>query len=293
METMPLPAAIKGPLIVKADGSSQAFDPARLYTSLVRSGAGEHAAREIVESVAATVTPGASSHDIYARAFAQLRKRSRPIAARYGLRRAMLELGPSGHPFEDFISHLYIKEGWSVETRKMMQGKCVMHEVDFYASHAARGEYMAAELKYHNDPAYKSDLKTVLYVKARFEDIFSCDPSQRSCPIDRGILVTNTKFTSEVVHYAECAGVELLGWSYPVGEGLFERMSRAHIYPVTTLTTLAKNEKRLLVDRGIVAVDQLQSEREALRTLHIDPERIGEILAEAEALLALPHLENV
>lgn len=283
-------------MILKADGSMQAFDPARLYSSLRRAGAGQNAARAITDSVAATLVSGSTSKDVYSRAFAMLRKEARPVAARYALRRALLDLGPTGHPFEDFISHLFTKEGWSVETRKMMQGKCVMHEVDFYASHKERGEFIAAELKYHNDPGYKSDLKTALYVKSRFDDIFQCDPESRSCPIDRGLLVTNTKFTSEAVRYAECAGVELLGWSYPARENLFERMSRAHVYPVTTLTTLAKSEKRLLVDAGVIAADQLMSSpeaRAALRALHMTPERIGEIIAEAEALIALPHLENI
>lgn len=286
----------KGPLILKADGSQQPFDPGRLYASLVRAGAGQNAAHSITDSVAATIVPGSTSKDVYSRAFTMLRKEARPVAARYALRRALLELGPTGHPFEDFISHLFIKEGWSVETRKMIQGKCVVHETDFYASHKERGEFIAAELKYHNDPGYKSDLKTALYVKSRFDDIFQCDPETRSCPIDRGILITNTKFTSEAVKYAECSGVELLGWSYPVRENLFDRMSRAHVYPVTTLTTLAKSEKRLLVDSGIIAVDQLTSvpaARAALRALHMTPERIGEIIAEADALIALPHLENV
>jgi hypothetical protein len=293
METMLQQQVTNGPSIVKADGSQEVFDPARLHSSLLRAGAGPHAADSITQAVAQTVVPGASSRDIYSRAFALLRKEARPVAARYALRRALLEFGPSGHPFEDFISHLYTKEGWSVETRKTMQGKCVAHEVDFYASHTERGEYMAAELKYHNDPGYKSDLKTALYVKSRFDDIFQCDPETRSCPLDRGILVTNTKFTSEAVRFAECAGVELLGWSYPERDNLFERMGRAHVYPVTTLTTLAKSEKRLLVDSGIVAVDQLPQARDALRALHMPPERIGEIIAEAEALIALPHLQNI
>jgi hypothetical protein len=283
-------------MILKADGSTEAFDPERLYTSLLRAGAKKNAAESIATVVAETIAPGATSHDVYARAFAMLRKEARPIAARYGLRRALLEFGPSGHPFEDFVSHLYTKEGWVVETRKMIQGKCVMHETDFYASHPERKEYMAAELKYHNDASYKSDLKTALYVKSRFDDIFNCDSESRSCPLDRGILITNTKFTSEAVRYAECAGVELLGWSYPTHDNLFERMSKARVYPVTTLTTLAKSEKRLLVDGGIIAVDQLvevPAAREALRALRMSPEHIGEIIAEAEALLALAHLSNI
>ncbi len=293
MEPMPPQQATNptGPSIIKADGSTEVFSADRLYRSLTRAGAGTYAARRITDAIARTVVAGASSREIYARAFTLLRKEARPVAARYALRRALLELGPTGHPFEDFVSRLYQKEGWSVETRKMMEGKCVTHEIDFYASHAEKNEYMAAELKYHNDPGYKTDLKVALYVKARFEDIFTCDTSKQLCPLNRGILVTNTKFTSEAIRYSNCAGLELLGWSYPEGEGLFERMSRSKTYPVTTLTTLAKNEKRLLVDSGIITVDQLQAERDSLRNLHIEPERLGEIAAEAEGLLAIIHQE--
>lgn len=276
------------PAITKADGSIETFDPVRLAASLERSGAGAHAAARIAETITNTVTPGATSKEIYTRAFSLLRREARPVAARYALRRALLELGPSGHPFEDFVSHLYRKEGWQVETRKIIRGKCVAHEVDFYASHPEQNTFLAAELKYHNDPSYKTDLKVALYVKSRFDDIFSCDPETRVCPIDRGLLVTNTKFTTEAIAYAECAGVELLGWGYPLVNNLFARMSRAGVYPVTALTGLARTEKRLLIEHGVIAVDEIVENRDALDVLRLSSERIGELRAEAEGLLELP-----
>ena len=275
------------PIIIKADGSKEIFDPVRLVASLERSGAGEHTARRIAETITNTVAQGSSSKEVYARAFALLRKEGRPVAARYALRRALLELGPTGHPFEDFISHLYRAEGWQVETRKIMQGKCVMHEIDFYASHPGQKTHIAAELKYHNDPGYKTDLKVALYVKSRFDDIFSCDSTLRACPIDRGLLVTNTKFTSEAIAYAECAGVELLGWGYPAENNLFARMSHAKVYPITTLTELSRAEKNLLIEQGVIAVDEIVHNRRTLDLLRLSPERVGEILSEAEGLLAL------
>ncbi|MEK7157289.1 MAG: ATPase [Patescibacteria group bacterium] len=276
------------PIIVKADGSKEVFDPVRLISSLVRSGAGEHIAESIAQTITATVVPGMSSREIYSRAFALLRKESRPVAARYALRRALLELGPTGHPFEDFISHLYHAEGWQVETRKIIKGKCVSHEVDIYASHPEQNTYLAAELKYHNDPNYKTDLKVALYVKSRFDDIFSCDPKNRACPIDRGILITNTKFTSEAVAYAECSGVELLGWGYPANDSLLMRMSRTKVYPITTLTRLSQAEKNLLIANGTIAVDEILKESRRLDVLRLSADRVGELLAEAEGLLSLP-----
>jgi hypothetical protein len=274
------------PFIVKADGSNEVFDPERLVTSLIRSGAGEHSASDIAHTITDMVVPGMSSREVYSRAFTLLRKKSRPVAARYALRRALLELGPTGHPFEDFVSHLYRALGWQVETRKIIKGKCVSHEVDFYASHLEQNTFLAAELKYHNDPNYKTDLKVALYVKSRFDDIFSCDEKIRACPIDRGILITNTKFTSEAVAYAECAGVELLGWGYPVNDSLFAYMSKTRVYPVTTLTRLSHAEKNLLIENGVIAVDDLINDRRCIDILHLPADRVGEILAEADALLS-------
>ncbi len=274
------------PVIIKADGTNEIFNQELLTRSLERSGAGELTAKQIAETITNTVAPGTSSKEIYTRAFSLLRREARPVAARYALRRALLELGPTGHPFEDFISHLYRTEGWQVETRKIIKGKCVSHEVDFYASNKEQNEFLAAELKYHNDSGYKTDLKVALYVKSRFDDIFACDESVRSCPIDRGILVTNTKFTSEAIAYSECSGVELLGWGYPANNNLFIRMSRAKVYPITTLTGLSRAEKFLLIERGVIAVDEIMKNRRALDILHLSSERVGELLAEADSLLA-------
>ncbi|MFA5998086.1 MAG: hypothetical protein WC814_01740 [Candidatus Paceibacterota bacterium] len=276
------------PTIIKADGSKETFDPSRLAMSLQMAGAGEHTAQRIAETITGTIVPGATSKEIYARAFALLRREARPLAARYALRRALFELGPTGHPFEDFISHLFRAEGWQVETRKIIRGKCVSHEVDFYASHPGENTFLAAELKYHNDPGYKTDVKVALYVKSRFDDIFACDPRARACPIDRGILVTNTKFTSDAIAYAECAGVELLGWSYPANDSLFMRMGRAKVYPVTALTGLSHAEKRLLIEHGVIAVDEILKNRSSLDILHLSSERVGELLAEIDGFLALP-----
>ncbi|HEX8946970.1 MAG TPA: ATP cone domain-containing protein [Candidatus Paceibacterota bacterium] len=275
------------PDIVKADGTIEPFDPERLRQSLMRAGAGEYTARTITETVTRMVHRGMHSRDIYRRAFRLLRKETRPVAARYALRRALLDLGPSGHPFEDFVAHLFAKDGWQVEWRKILQGKCVPHEVDIYAH--KDGATMVAELKYHNTPTYKTDVKVALYVKARLDDIWAHAEDRQTHPVERGFLITNTKFTSQAVDYARCAGIELIGWGHPLKGNLYERMYATRTYPITALTRPTKAEKRLLIDAGIVACDMLRERRETLAQLRFSPERIGAIIAEADALLALPH----
>ncbi len=276
------------PEIIKADGTREPWDGSKLVNSLVRAGASEGMAERIRSTIEISIAPSALSQEIYRRAFAMLRQEGRPMAARYSLRRALFEFGPSGHPFEDFVAQLFKHEGWTVDKRQLIPGKCVMHEVDVYAKRG--GETLAAELKYHNDPGYKTDVKIALYVKARMDDIWQCDPKAQTCPVDHGFLITNTKFTTQAIQYATCSGLNLLGWSYPHEGNLYDRIVASGIYPITALTTLKKSEKRLLIDKGIVTCQMLREDRDSLRHLSILPERIGVILAEATMLCSTaPH----
>lgn len=269
--------------IIKTDGTIEPFDGMKLEWSLRRAGASTHTAERIRHTIENSLAPGSQTQDIYRRAFQMLRHDSRPSAARYSLRRALFEFGPSGHPFEAYIAELFKKEGWEVEYRRIIPGKCVSHEVDVYAKRG--GEFLAAELKYHNDPGYKTDVKVALYVKARFDDIWQCDPTvSKTCPVDHGFLITNTKFTRDAVQFANCSGISLLGWSYPDEGNLYDRIIATGLYPVTALTMLKKSEKNLLIEQGIVTCEQVREHRDVLRAFAIPAERIGSILAEANTL---------
>ena len=273
------------PEIIKADGTKEEWDGTKLEASLMHAGATAAAASRIRETIEASLAPSAQSRDIYKRAFSMLRSQARTAAARYSLRRALFEFGPSGHPFEDFVTEIFKSEGWKVETRRLIPGKCVTHEVDVYASRD--GEHLAAELKYHNDAGYKTDVKTALYVKARLDDIWAgAAEGKTGSHIDHGYLITNTKFTSQAVQYAKCSGFSLLGWSYPHEGNLYDRIVASGLYPITALTLLKKSEKKLLIDQNIVTTALVKESRDLLRQLGIPPERIGAIIAEIETLAA-------
>ncbi|MDB5189873.1 MAG: hypothetical protein JWN49_199 [Parcubacteria group bacterium] len=271
------------PDIIKTDGTVEAWDGTKLVRSLVRAGASEQTAERIRSTIEATISPTEQSSQIYRRAFLMLRRDARSTAARYSLRRTLFDLGPSGHPFEDFVSEIFKSEGWDVLPRQILQGKCVPHEVDVYAQR--NGECLAAELKYHNDPAYKTDVKIALYVKARMDDIWAgADHTHGIKRVDHGYLVTNTKFTSQAMDYGKCSGITLLGWSYPHHGSLYDRIVASGLYPVTALTSLRKAEKRLLIDKNISTTEMLRQHREVLRQIGVSPERIGSIVAEIDTL---------
>ena len=270
------------PDIVKTDGSIERWDGTKLLRSLRRAGATDATAERIRKTIEATMSQNEASSQIYRRAFMMLRRDGRAIAARYSLRRALFEFGPSGHPFEDFVSELFKTEGWNVLPRQLLQGTCVVHEVDVYAER--NGEYLAAELKYHNNPGYKTDVKIALYVKARMDDIWSNAKNGGGAKLDHGYLITNTKFTHQAIEYSKCSGITLIGWNYPHTGNLYDRIVASGLYPVTTLTTLRKAEKRLLLDRNISTTELVRQNRQLLREIGIPAERIGRIVAEIDML---------
>ena len=87
--------------IVKGDGTQEEFDVRKLEESFKRSGTPPDVASKTAAEVARTVQSGMTTTEIYKNAYKLLKKKEKVIAARYSMRRAILELGPTGFPFED------------------------------------------------------------------------------------------------------------------------------------------------------------------------------------------------
>ncbi|MCL9972455.1 MAG: ATP cone domain-containing protein, partial [Candidatus Pacebacteria bacterium] len=86
------------PEIIKGDGSRELFNINKLADSLVRSGAEIDLARTVSEKIGSLVKDGMTTQDIYREAYKVLHKEERTAAARYSMRRAILDLGPTGFP---------------------------------------------------------------------------------------------------------------------------------------------------------------------------------------------------
>lgn len=261
--------------ITKEDGTTELFKPEKLTNSLVRAGAPIEMARTIARDIEGQLENGMSTHEIYSRAFARLRLHKHATAARYSLKRAILEFGPSGFPFEAYIAELFRAEGYAASIDQIIQGTCIDHEVDVVLTKGDEKIYV--EAKFHNTPGFKTDLKTVLYVKARIEDIGG-----------KGLVVTNTKFTSKALTYAHCQGLTLLGWDYPHGHTLHDRIDAAGLYPVTALTTLSKREKTALLNERVVLCRALPNNTQALLSVGLTGKKVDAVLEEVGAL-CVPH----
>lgn len=218
-------------LVVKADGTRQVFEERKLAESLVKAGASPEAREKIVRHIAGEVRNGMSTNDIYRHAFDLLHKFDQPVVKRYSLKRAMAALGPTGFPFEHFISDIFKAQGFETLTDQIVKGHCTDHEMDVVAWN--KEKLVMAEAKFHHEFGLKSDVKVALYIKARFDDLygekFSYGGNERE--LAEGLLITNTNFTDKAIEYSTCAGVHLIGWNYPAKGNLHDMIIQSGVYP--------------------------------------------------------------
>ncbi len=270
--------------IVKADGTKETFNRAKLESSLIRTGADRETTRKIADHIEGELKDGAATSEIYNHAFDLLAQSFRPAAHKYSLRRAILELGPAGYPFEKFVADLFRARGFEAVTDQVVRGKCVEHEVDVVAWKG--NELVMVEAKFHNESGIKSDLKVALYVKARTDDLsFSeFDFGGKIRKLTQGVLVTNTKFTQKAIEYAACQGLRLVGWNYPEQGNLEHMIEDAALHPVTSIPSLSVSDRKILIDNGLVLCKDVLSKKDSLSGLGISDDSIKAITADAELI---------
>lgn len=270
--------------ITKASGESVLFNPERLKHSLHRAGADKAAVEEITRKIQERLYENIPTKKIYRIAFNLLKKRSGPVAARYHLKKAIMELGPSGFPFEKFIAEILKWQGYKIQTGVISEGKCVSHEVDVIAE--KENETIMVECKYHNKPGIFCDVKIPLYVNSRFKDLeytWIKIPGRENRKYI-GCLVTNTRFSFDAVQYGTCAGLKLLSWDYPAKNGIKDQIDKLGLYPVTCLTSLTKKEKQALLDKRIVLCHEINMDIRLLRTIGVTDSRIPVVTEEIKKL---------
>ena len=274
--------------IVKADGNVEHFKIEKLRRSLRRAGAGPREVNEIVAEVSSVLYDGIQTQEIYRHAFKLLRESRPPAAARYSLRRALFNLGPTGFPFEKFLSRLFERGGYMTSTGMTIQGNCAPHEIDLIAYNGSHS--FVGEAKFHSRPGVKSDLQVAMYSYARLLDLKGrkvC--ADDTCGIQEFWLITNTKFTTTAIEYANCVGIKLLSWDYPKRDNLHDRIQREGIYPITVLQSLSPTQVETLIDRNIILCSDVIEKEHMLRHLHLSERKQKAILAEINGLCGENH----
>ena len=270
--------------ILKYSGDSVPFDVEKLINSLRRAKANEALIQQIVEQVESQLYDGITTKKIYQMAFKMLKGKSRVSASKYKLKKALMELGPTGFPFEKLVGKIMAHEGFDTKVGVIVQGNCVQHEVDVIAK-KDNNHYMI-ECKYHSDQGRFCNVKIPLYIHSRFLDVEKQWERQKGheTKLHKGGVYTNTRFTTDAIQYGKCVGLLLASWDYPRGNGLKDRIDKSGLHPLTALTTLTKAEKTKLLDKGIVLCKELHENPSLLEIIGVPKPRHKNILEDSEKL---------
>lgn len=270
--------------VTKANGDRELFSEEKLRRSIVRAGIPKEFEDKAVEYVKKSLYPEIRTMEIFKSITDFFTENEYPQGkAKYSLKQAIMELGPTGFPFEKFIAHVMTREGYKTETDVPVLGFCISHEVDVIAQKNDRISLI--ECKYHNFPGTITGAKIVLYVQARFEDIMEGKKKRGERVDNLDIwLATNTKCSFDAIEYAVCRKMKIISWAYPPGKSLRDILENNNYHPITCLTSLNRSEKRLLLHKNIVLCRDLYENRNELEVMGIPKETKDEVLKELDEL---------
>jgi Holliday junction resolvase-like predicted endonuclease len=261
--------------VLKADKSRELFNEEKVLSSIQRARIHPDIQQEVLNHVKSKVYDGITTAEIYHHITEYLGKSPDPFAkTRYSLKQAIMELGPTGYPFEDFIAKLLQTQGYHTKVRQILSGECITHEIDVIAERA--GKSAIIEAKFHNSPGTRSQIHVALYTQARLEDVKTRNH------IDEAWIVTNTKTTTEVNTYALCKKINVISWSYPDGGSLRDMIEKARLHPVTQLSTLSQAHKRILLNNHIVLCRELLEDTFLIDMLYLSNSQREHVLSEVE-----------
>lgn len=232
--------------VIKASGKKEEFKSEKILRTLARAGASREIAKDIVRKVKSRIHDGATTRSILDMALSLLKKKNPEISARYDLKRAIMNLGPTGFPFERFFAEILRYYGYKTEVGKIVQGKIINHEIDIIARKDF--SYMI-ECKYHNSLGIYTNIKVALYVYARFLDLKK--------KFNRPWLATNTRLSRKAIIYAKGVNMKVTSWKYPKGENLRDLITKKKLYPITILKSVNDDVKIKLSQANILLAKDL------------------------------------
>jgi len=254
--------------VKKASGEIEAFSEAKVRSSLKRAGAKPQVINKILTQLIGKLHDGITTKEIYRQVFDLLNQYQVGQGYRYSLKAALMQLGPSGYPFEKFIARLLTHLGYQTQTQAIVTGKCIDHEIDVVATKGQ--EKFMIECKYHNRPGTKSRSKDALYTQARFEDLAD--------HFTQPWLVTNTKLTVNTIKYGQCQNMKLIAWRYPQKGSLEQLIEAKNLHPLTCLTFLNRQDRQLLFQNDLVLYQDLtQVDDQKLTSLGLSSQTVNQI----------------
>jgi hypothetical protein len=272
--------------VINLRGEKELFSLAKVLRSAQRAGAPKEFAQKVALEIEKSIYPGIKTKEIFDKVNKLLKKEDKKSSLRFSLKEAMRRLGPSGFPFENYICDVFSAHGYEVFLNKKITGKFAVHEIDFLAK---KNQILyIGECKYRIFPGERIDLPILLAFYAKFLDLkngnyFDLPKNMELKPI----MVTNAKFSSQAIRYANGMGIELLGWRYPFNGGLESMIEGEQVYPITILPSF----KGYLIEpcsqaKLMLAKDVLEDSPDKIaEMIGIEKNKILPLVNEAKTLL--------
>jgi len=262
--------------VKKASGDFEPFSEIKVRQSLKRAGAKPKVIDQILVQLTGQLHDNITTREIYAHVFDLLNQHQSGMGYRYSLKAAMMQLGPSGFPFEKFVARLFDQLGYQTKVSNIVSGRCINYEIDIIITKDNRQDLV--ECKFHNRQGIKTRSKDALCLQAKFEDIGSA--------YQQAWLVTNTKLTTNAIKYGLCKGLKLLAWNYPKDNGLETLIEKFNLHPITSFTFLDHQDQQRLFENNLVVGSDLQVLKESqLIDLGLSSDKIKKI----QEFLSLPN----
>jgi hypothetical protein len=259
--------------VIKSTGEEEKFIPKKIYKSVRDAGGSTKLAKEASDFIKKQYHKKITTKEIL-ESLIKFLKKEPGVSERYDLKRAIMSLGPSGFPFENFFSSVLQYYGFKTKTGSKVKGKSVYHEIDIIAE---KNKKFMIECKYRNQKEGIVKLKPALYTYARFLDI-------KKHGFDQSWLVTNTRCSTDAKKYSNGVNQKITSWKYPEKESLQKLIEKPKLYPITILKNLKNETKEKLYESKIlIAKDLLNySLKELKQKTHLPEEEIKKILVEVK-----------
>jgi hypothetical protein len=269
--------------IVKWDGRREQFDVGKLRHSILRLGAPPELAKSVSEQIESEAYSGMTSKEIFDLVTAKLKTYEPALSLREDLKTGLARM-KGGSEFEEYVRLIFQAHGYTVKGNTVIQGRCVTHEIDGIAERDDECIYL--EIKHHSSSHSYTPFDVTLAAKAKWDDLQSGyeSGSTRYC-FNRVLVVSNTRLSAHASQYAECVGIDHLGWNAPPGRGLDCMIEEKGLYPITILRTLHEEEQAILSGNGILTLQQLKAVPAGIEGIH--ESRLNELKTQAAEILQL------
>ena len=259
--------------VIKSTGEFQKFSTKKIYKTVKEAGASKKLTKEAIKFVKKNYHKNLTTKEIL-NLLVEFLKKEPGVAERYDLKRAIMSLGPSGFPFEDFFSSLLRYYGFKTKTGNKVKGKAIYHEVDIIAE---KNKKFMIECKYRNEAGILTKLKPAMYTYARFLDV-------KRNGFDQSWLVTNTKCSIDAKKYSKSVNQKITSWKHPKDASLQILIEKQKLYPITILKKLSKEAKdKLYESKILIAKDLLRhSVKDLQKKTGLSLKEIKKILEEVK-----------